>query len=581
MSSSSSPVDNAPYRKWTLIVVTFGSALGAMMELAVVDPIAGDVERLLAYLASGTVSAYQLLRGRHTGLPLAVVAVSFGALSLTPAALGESVDSGITLAAMIVMAVIYVITREGESTWPVLACSLLIAGYTVLLVITEQASPSDATGKLMMGIPGQMLVVWLTWRIILRLEEATRRQTRERRTQEALATCSHALLTGRDPDPLGAALEALLGATEADYVYVDVNRVDAEGNVTWEILTDAYGEAVPSGPDTFDDGDYSQLPRIAERLASGRAARLRVAELPMPIRERYERESIKAELMAPIMMRDQWVGTIGYVDFWRDDQWTEIEEAALTRAADMISAYWERESAREGLEELAKSKDRFIATVSHELRTPLSAVVGFAETLAEGLDKFSTSEIAEMVDLISTQGSEVARLVDDLLTAERAQSGNLTIKSAAIDLVEECRAVLESLRFEVELSIEGDVILAWADTLRTRQIIRNLLTNANRYGGETIRMELRDSEATVTLAVTDSGSGVKGIDAEHIFDPYYRANSNGDRPDSVGLGLAVARQLARMMGGDLVYLRRNGWTCFELTLPSAALVRELTTADWG
>ncbi len=68
--------------------------------------------------------------------------------------------------------------------------------------------------------------------------------------------------------------------------------------------------------------------------------------------------------------------------------------------------------------------------------------------------------------------------------------------------------------------------------------------------------------------VSDDGPGVKGIDAEHIFDPYYRSQSPSDaRPDSVGLGLAVARQLARMMGGDLVYRRRGGWTRFELSLP--------------
>jgi signal transduction histidine kinase len=84
-------------------------------------------------------------------------------------------------------------------------------------------------------------------------------------------------------------------------------------------------------------------------------------------------------------------------------------------------------------------------------------------------------------------------------------------------------------------------------------------------------VEVSSRPDVATLVVSDDGPGVKGIDAEHIFDPYYRSQSSAAdaRPDSVGLGLAVARQLARMMGGDLVYRRRAGWTRFELTLPSA------------
>jgi signal transduction histidine kinase len=573
-------VDNAPYRKWALVVAALGSVVGAIVELASIWTInPGRLERLIAYLALATVAAYQLTRDRRTEVPLLVAAVSFGLLSLTQPRAG--VDSGTTLAILIVFAVLFITTRQGRSTAPVVMTSVLISGYTITLVLVERGTVSDAASKLLLGIPGQVLVVWITWRIIKSLAGASEHEARQSRVQEALATCSHALLTGRDHDPLGAALTALLRTTEADYAYIDINRVDPEGNVSWEIVADAYGDSVPEGPDSFDDGDYSQLATVAEGLGAGRPARIRVDDLPMPIRARYQAEGIKSELMAPIMKRGQWLGTIGFTDFWRDDGWTDMEEAALTRAADMVAAYWERESAREGLEELAKSKDRFIATVSHELRTPLSAVVGFAETLAEGLETFTPAEVSEMVGLISTQGAEVAQLVDDLLTAERAATGNLTIKSSAIDIADECRAVVESLRLDIEVDIDHGEHIAWADTLRTRQIVRNLLTNANRYGGEAKRLEVREAGGSVVVSVSDSGSGVKGIDAEHIFDPYFRAQTTDSKPDSVGLGLAVARQLARMMGGDLVYRRRDGWTCFELSLPSATLVRELATADWG
>jgi signal transduction histidine kinase len=307
-----------------------------------------------------------------------------------------------------------------------------------------------------------------------------------------------------------------------------------------------------------------------EALSAGRPARVRVSELPVPIRQRYEAEGIRSELMAPIVIRDQWVGTLGYTDFWRDDAWTDVEVDGLMRAADMVAAFWERESAREGLEELAEAKDRFIATVSHELRTPLAAVVGFSGELAQGLEQYSREEIYEMVSLISSQSIEVAQLVDDLLTAERAASGNLTIKPSALDLLDETRSVVGSLRADFAVTVDGEPVSVWADTLRTRQIVRNLLTNALRYGGPTVRVEISTRGDQAILVVTDDGPGVRGIDAEHIFDPYYRSKTEDTKPDSVGLGLAVARQLARLMGGDVVYLRRSGWTNFELSLPTVS-----------
>jgi signal transduction histidine kinase len=74
----------------------------------------------------------------------------------------------------------------------------------------------------------------------------------------------------------------------------------------------------------------------------------------------------------------------------------------------------------------------------------------------------------------------------------------------------------------------------------------------------------------VTITVADNGAGVPDEDAPHIFDPYYRAHSSASQPAALGIGLSVARQLARLMRGDLTYRREGGWTLFQLTLPAAA-----------
>jgi signal transduction histidine kinase len=271
--------------------------------------------------------------------------------------------------------------------------------------------------------------------------------------------------------------------------------------------------------------------------------------------------------MAPILIGDRWVGTLGYTDHIREGTWSDIEVEGLMRAAEMVGAYWEREAAQEGLMELAKAKDRFIATVSHELRTPLAAVVGFAGELVQRFDDYSREEVFEMASMIFTQGLEVAHLVDDLLTAERAASGNLSVHPVDISLLDECKDIVSSTMVEVEVEILGEDVTARADGLRTRQILRNLLTNAMRYGGNTIEVEVSATDDYARVVVRDDGPGVKGMDAERIFDPYSRNQDGETKPDSVGLGLSVARQLARLMGGDLVYRRSRAWTLFELALP--------------
>lgn len=570
MAPTNRPVMTPRFRAAVLLAAVVATTLGVVAEYGAWSADGETaVYRLATYAIIGVTAVYQLIRHRRIEAVAAMAALAFCALSLTEAGHSAAFDSGYTLACLILISVVYVATRESRSVVPLVLVAGLIATYTVASIVLVRPPATETFARLMIGIPGQTLVMWITWQLIQSLAGASEHQAKTARIQKALATCSQALLTGRDDQPLAAALDALLDATEADYAYIDINRVDPEGQVTWEIVAEAVGSNVPPGPDTFDEGDYSQFPQIIAVLSAGHPARIRVSDLPMPVRARYEAEGIRSELMAPIMIRDQWVGTLGYSDFWRDDVWTDVEMEGLMRAADMVGAYWERESARDGLEELAKAKDRFIATVSHELRTPLAAVVGFSGELAQGLDGYSRGEIAEMVTLISGQSQEVAQLVDDLLTAERAASGNLTVSPRSIDLLDECRSIVESLGVDLEVTVVGDSSIAWADTLRTRQIVRNLLTNAHRYGGRQVLIEVSSKADMASLVVSDDGPGVKGMDAEHIFDPYYRSQSVADsRPDSVGLGLAVARQLARMMGGDLVYRRRRGWTRFELTLPA-------------
>ena len=534
------------------------------------------------YLTIIGITIWQLRLDLRIDIVAMWIGGAFGTLAIVDLARGTQtslIDPITTLTVLVLLAAITIATAPGYSRWWVAAISTFIFVYTIGVALLADLSPTNTIGLILVGGIGQALVIWVLFQLIEQFVATSRRSRRHARIEAALSRCSEALLARQVDDPLIAAIEALLGATEADYAYIDVNRTNTQGNRTWEIVADAYTDDYPGQASEFVSGDYAQLEFVEKDLQRGEAATVITAELPMPIRAEYEAEGIKAELIAPIIIGDRWLGSLGYIDHRRLGTWTDIEVDGLKRAAEMIGAYWEREAAREGLMELAKAKDRFIASVSHELRTPLSAVVGFASELVDGVSGLSKEELAEMASLIYEQSLEVSFLVDDLLTAERAASGNLTVRPTTIQLLDECYDIVSTMQTDKQIDIVGEPVQALADGLRTRQVVRNLITNAERHGGDRIEVEISAEDDFSRIVVRDNGKGADVPDADRIFDPYYRSQGAETTPDSVGLGLAVARQLARLMAGELTYTRAGGWTIFELTLPLAGTKQPVPVLD--
>jgi signal transduction histidine kinase len=215
--------------------------------------------------------------------------------------------------------------------------------------------------------------------------------------------------------------------------------------------------------------------------------------------------------------------------------------------------------------EVVRAKDEFVANVSHELRTPLTAVIGLTSELANDVT-LRDSEAAELLQLAASQAAEMANIVDDLLVAARAEVGTVVVELQPVDLAVELQATLEGLGMSVETSSTVPPPVN-ADPRRVRQILRNLLTNTQRYGGPHCRVVMGTLRDSVWLEVRDNGTGIPDDEAARIFEPYVTAGGR----ESVGLGLAVARQLARLMGGDLAHERSAAETVFRLRLPMAEL----------
>jgi signal transduction histidine kinase len=218
-----------------------------------------------------------------------------------------------------------------------------------------------------------------------------------------------------------------------------------------------------------------------------------------------------------------------------------------------------------------RSKDEFIASVSHELRTPLTVIAGMAHELQDRLGAFSPDEVAELIGLVVDQSLDMRNLIEDLLVAARADIGRLAVHPVNMDLVEAVEAVLAALSPAAVQDVVADMVptMASADPTRVRQIIRNLVTNAVRYGGPRVTIESGGDGETVFVRVRDDGPGVPAGLRERIFDPYESAHDPAGQPGSVGLGLTVSRKLARLMGGDLTYRYEDATSVFELRLPAA------------
>jgi signal transduction histidine kinase len=272
----------------------------------------------------------------------------------------------------------------------------------------------------------------------------------------------------------------------------------------------------------------------------------------------------------PVFTNGEWSGTVGFVDIEGRTDWSAEAVRMLEVTAPMLGNFWEREMTRRRLEELVQSKDRFVATVSHELRTPLSAVLGFAEELANHSTTFEPHEATEILELIADQSRDMADMVEDLLVAARADLGTVSIHPDEVYLRSQAEAALVAIGSTgpTTVVVVGGPGRAWADPARSRQIIRNLLTNAVRYGGSQVIIEASCDETTTVLTVSDDGVGLDETEWERIFEPYERAHDRPTQPASIGLGLTVSRQLARMMGGDLVYRSDESGSTFELTLPA-------------
>lgn len=226
-------------------------------------------------------------------------------------------------------------------------------------------------------------------------------------------------------------------------------------------------------------------------------------------------------------------------------------------------------------------KDEFVSMVSHELRTPLTSISGFSDTLRESWSQLPPNEVDEFLLIMRGETQHLSNLVEDILVIPRLEAGRLRLEPSTIALRDEAyevsRLVFTGTTREVQVDIPVDIRVS-ADPNRVRQIFRNLLENARKYGGDQVLIAGEVAGDSYKVVIADNGTGIPVEDRERIFEHFEQAVKGDARSEGVGLGLPIARKLARAMGGDLWFEPRFPTGAqFLFTLRSAPETDEAAT----
>ncbi|NQV07087.1 HAMP domain-containing histidine kinase [bacterium] len=257
---------------------------------------------------------------------------------------------------------------------------------------------------------------------------------------------------------------------------------------------------------------------------------------------------------------------------------------ALAASGRLRAAAKRQAAALETERRASEMKNEFVSMVSHELRTPLTNISGFALAAQESWRSIEPDEVDEFLGIICSEADHLKNLVDDILTIPRLDAGRLRVDTVDFHLRPAAFRIADIIfpqggEHSASVSVPGSAVVL-ADPNRVEQVLRNLLENARKYGGNEIQIEAIRHPDELVVTVADTGPGVPEADRERIFDRFEQMSSDLEPTGTgLGLGLTISRRLIEAMGGRIWY--EPGFPVgarFCFTLPVGDPVAAIATA---
>ncbi|MFQ5612121.1 MAG: PAS domain S-box protein [Anaerolineae bacterium] len=320
---------------------------------------------------------------------------------------------------------------------------------------------------------------------------------------------------------------------------------------------------------------------------------------------------VESALLVPLLVRGQVIGMLGAEATGQARRFSEREIRLAQGMADQIATaienvrlFEEMQEAKEAAEAANRAKSAFLANMSHELRTPLNAIIGYSEMLAEDAEDRGYDDFVPDLNKIQIAGNHLLALVNNVLDLSKVEAGKMelhlegfSISALIDDVVTTIQPLLKKDGNTLYINCPGDIGRMHADMTKVRQVLFNLLSNANKFtekGTITLTVERKAAGALpsaldgsltgpvdwLIFRLADTGIGLTAAQTTNIFEVFTQADASTTRRyGGSGLGLAISRRFCQLMGGDITVESREGQgSVFTACLPARVADRSVGAA---